>query len=171
MLFVDDALDTRDMVRTFVEERKARVRLAGSGEEALRLLELERPDVLVSDIGMRGMDGYELIRRVRALPQERGGDVPAAALTAYAGNEDRTRALLAGFPTHLAKPMQPTELLMAIGVLAARGEKGAAAGSQRGGALAIEAHDEAQASAGMENQNAEPTSSRPRRLSSSRCGP
>ncbi|WP_437318105.1 PAS domain-containing protein [Sorangium sp. So ce385] len=123
VLFVDDALDTRDMVRTFVEERKARVRLAGSGEEALRLLELERPDVLVSDIGMRGMDGYELIRRVRALPQERGGDVPAVALTAYAGDEDRTRALLAGFQTHLAKPIQPTELLMAIGVLAARGER------------------------------------------------
>ncbi|KYF53089.1 hypothetical protein BE04_10070 [Sorangium cellulosum] len=123
VLFVDDALDTRDMVRTFVEERKARVRLAGSAEEALRLLELERPDVLVSDIGMRGMDGYELIRRVRALPQERGGDVPAVALTAYAGNEDRMRALLAGFQTHLAKPIQPTELLMAIGVLAARGAK------------------------------------------------
>ncbi|WP_437611057.1 PAS domain-containing protein [Sorangium sp. So ce834] len=123
VLFVDDALDTRDMVRTFVEERKARVRLAGSGEEALRLIELERPDVLVSDIGMRGMDGYELIRRVRALPRERGGDVPAVALTAYAGNEDRTRALLAGFQTHLAKPIQPTELLMVIGVLAARGER------------------------------------------------
>ncbi|WP_437571542.1 PAS domain-containing protein [Sorangium sp. So ce542] len=123
VLFVDDALDTRDMVRAFVEERKARVRLAGSGEEALRLLELERPDVLVSDIGMRGMDGYELIRRVRALPQERGGDVPAVALTAYAGSEDRTRALLAGFQTHLAKPIQPTELLMAIGVLAARGAR------------------------------------------------
>ncbi|WP_437938873.1 PAS domain-containing protein [Sorangium sp. So ce341] len=123
VLFVDDALDTRDMVRTFVEERKARVRLAGSAEEALRLLELERPDVLVSDIGMRGMDGYELIRRVRALPQERGGDVPAVALTAYAGNEDRRRALLAGFQRHLAKPIQPTELLMAIGALAARGER------------------------------------------------
>ncbi|XXX72345.1 PAS domain-containing protein [Sorangium sp. So ce134] len=120
VLFVDDAPDTRDMVRTFVEERKARVRLAGSGEEALRLLELERPDVLVSDIGMRGMDGYELIRRVRSLPQERGGDVPALALTAYAGNEDRTKALLAGFQTHLAKPIQPTELMAAIGVLAAR---------------------------------------------------
>ncbi|WP_437683615.1 PAS domain-containing protein [Sorangium sp. So ce131] len=123
VLFVDDAPDTRDMVRTFVEERKARVRLAGSGEEALRLLELERPDVLVSDIGMRGMDGYELIRRVRALPQERGGDVPAVALTAYAGNEDRTKALLAGFQTHLAKPIQPTELMAVIGVLAARGAR------------------------------------------------
>ncbi|WP_437751818.1 PAS domain S-box protein [Sorangium sp. So ce1389] len=123
VLFVDDAPDTRDMVRTFVEERKARVRLAGSAEEALRLLELERPDVLVSDIGMRGMDGYELIRRVRALPRERGGDVPAVALTAYAGNEDRTRALLAGFQTHLAKPVQPTELMAAIGVLAARGAR------------------------------------------------
>ncbi|WP_437923347.1 PAS domain-containing protein [Sorangium sp. So ce291] len=123
VLFVDDAPDTRDMVRTLVEERKARVRLAGSAEEALRLLELERPDVLVSDIGMRGMDGYELIRRVRALPRERGGDVPAVALTAYAGNEDRTRALLAGFQAHLAKPVQPTELMAAIGVLAARGPR------------------------------------------------
>ncbi|WP_437821047.1 PAS domain-containing protein [Sorangium sp. So ce1078] len=123
VLFVDDAPDTRDMVRTFVEERKARVRLAGSGEEALRLLELERPDVLVSDIGMHGMDGYELIRRVRTLPPERGGDVPAVALTAYARNEDRAEALLAGFQTHIAKPIQPTELMTAIGLLAARGAR------------------------------------------------
>ncbi|WP_437971984.1 PAS domain-containing protein [Sorangium sp. So ce260] len=121
VLFVDDAPDTRDMVRTFVEERKARVWLAGSGEEALRLLELERPDVLVSDIGMQGMDGYELIRRVRTLPPERGGDVPAVALTAYARSEDRAKALLAGFQTHIAKPIQPTELMAAIGLLAVRG--------------------------------------------------
>ncbi|WP_437581470.1 PAS domain-containing protein [Sorangium sp. So ce887] len=123
VLFVDDAPDTRDMVRTFVEEHKARVSLAGSGEEALRLLDLERPDVLVSDIGMLGMDGYELIRRVRALPPERGGDVPAVALTAYARNEDRAKALLAGFQTHIAKPIQPTELMAAIGLLAARGAR------------------------------------------------
>lgn len=133
VLFVDDAPDTRDMVRAFVEEGKARVRLAGSGEEALRLLELERPDVLVSDIGMRGMDGYELIRRIRSLPQERGGDVPALALTAYAGNEDRTRALLAGFQTHLAKPIQPTELMAAIEVLAARGARKARPQAGNGG--------------------------------------
>jgi CheY-like chemotaxis protein len=125
VLFVDDTLDTREIVKRVLEECKARVRTAGSGEEALALLAEERPDILVSDIGIPGMDGYELIRRVRALPAERGGDVPAVALTALARAEDRTRALLAGFQTHLAKPVQPTELMAAIGSLVSRAARSA----------------------------------------------
>jgi CheY-like chemotaxis protein len=125
VLFVDDTLDTREIVKRVLEECKARVRTAGSGEEALALLAEERPDILVSDIGIPGMDGYELIRRVRAMPRERGGDVPAVALTALARAEDRTRALLAGFQTHLAKPVQPTELMAAIGSLVSRAARSA----------------------------------------------
>ncbi len=121
VLFVDDTADTREIVKRLLEECKARVRTAGSGEEALALLAEELPDILVSDIGIPGMDGYELIRRVRSLPPERGGELPAVALTALARSEDRTRALRAGFQTHLAKPVQPAELMAAIGSLASRG--------------------------------------------------
>jgi len=121
VLFVDDAQDNHELVRRFLEDRRARVWTAGSGQEALGLLERERPDVIVSDIGMPGMDGYELIRRVRALPPERGGDVPALALTAFARAEDRTKALLAGFQAHLSKPVQPAELTSAIVSLTGRG--------------------------------------------------
>jgi PAS domain S-box-containing protein len=123
VLFVDDAQDNHELVRRLLEDRKARVMTAGSGQEALGLLERERPDVIVSDIGMPGMDGYELIRRVRALPPERGGDVPALALTAFARAEDRTKALLAGFQAHLSKPVQPTALTSAIGSLTGRGAR------------------------------------------------
>ncbi|UQA59339.1 ATP-binding protein [Polyangium aurulentum] len=127
VLFVDDAQDNHELVRRFLEDRKARVRTAGSGQEALGLLERERPDVIVSDIGMPGMDGYELIRRVRALPPEQGGDVPALALTAFARAEDRNKALLAGFQAHLSKPVQPAELTLAIGSLTGRGARRAEA--------------------------------------------
>jgi PAS domain S-box-containing protein len=120
VLFVDDAADNREVVRRLLEERNARVLLAGSGEEALAMLSIEGTDVLVSDIGMPGMDGYQLIRRVRALPREQGGDVKAVALTALAREEDRERALDAGFHAHLAKPIQPMELVALIGMLARR---------------------------------------------------
>jgi CheY-like chemotaxis protein len=89
--------------------------------EALRLLGAERPDVLLSDIGMPGEDGYALIERLRALPPEAGGDLPVVALTAYARTEDRTRALLSGFSTHVPKPVEPLELLAVIASLARRG--------------------------------------------------
>ncbi len=78
------------------------------------------PDVLLSDIGMPGEDGYSLIRMVRARGPGRGGDLPAAALTAYARAEDRVRALEAGYQTHLAKPVAPAELVAAVGRLAGR---------------------------------------------------
>jgi CheY-like chemotaxis protein len=88
--------------------------------EALIALEAERPDVLVSDIGMPGEDGYSFIRRVRALGPDRGGQVPAAALTAYVKGEDGERVLSAGFQVHLPKPVQPADLAGVVAMLAGR---------------------------------------------------
>jgi PAS domain S-box-containing protein len=122
VLLVEDEPDTRELLKAILEGCGAAVTEAGSADEALAALEGARPDVLVSDIGMPGENGYELIRRVRALPAERGGRVPAVALTAYAGGKDRRRALLAGFHTHLAKPVEPDELLAVVASLAARKE-------------------------------------------------
>ncbi|HMO27093.1 MAG TPA: response regulator, partial [Tepidisphaeraceae bacterium] len=82
------------------------------------LLRTTRPDVLASDIGMPGEDGYSLIRRVRALPPEQGGRTPALALTAYARAEDRVKAMVAGFQTHLSKPVEQTELIATLAGLA-----------------------------------------------------
>lgn len=93
---------------------------AGSAAEALLLIEKEQPDVLVSDIGMPEVDGYELLRRVRALGQLRGGMLPAIALTAFARTEDRTRALHAGLLAHLSKPVDAGELIAMVAALAGR---------------------------------------------------
>ena len=103
-----------------LEQCEARVETASSAEEALRLLQSARFDVLVSDIGMPDVDGYALIRRVRELPVERGGRLPAVALTAYARGEDRTKALRSGFTMHLAKPIEPGELLAVIAAVVAQ---------------------------------------------------
>jgi signal transduction histidine kinase len=97
VLVVDDDADARETIAVVLGQRGARVETAGSVQEALAAIDRARPDVLLSDIGMPGEDGYALIRRVRALPPERGGCVPAAALTAYAGAADRARVLAAGF--------------------------------------------------------------------------
>ena len=93
------------------------VTTAATAEEAVRAVESERPDVLVSDIGMPGEDGYSLIGRVRALGPERGGRTPALALTAYARAEDRVRAV---FQTHVVKPVEPAELITMVASLAGR---------------------------------------------------
>ena len=93
---------------------------AGTADEALVLVEAQRPDVLVSDIGMPDADGFELLRRVRALGPERGGRVPAIALTAFARSEDRTRALRAGFLVHVSKPVDPSELVATVASVAKR---------------------------------------------------
>jgi PAS domain S-box-containing protein len=114
VLLVDDEPDARELLGRVFERCRAHVRLAASAEDALLLLEAEPPDVLVSDVGMPGMDGYEFIQRVRALPPERGGLVPALALTAYADPADRARALQAGFQAHLPKPVNPGDLLAAV---------------------------------------------------------
>ena len=114
VLVVDDEIDARDLIRRVLSDCHAEVLLAGSARDALRLIENERPNVLVSDIGMPDIDGYELLKRVRALGQSRGGRMPAIALTAFARSEDRTRALRAGFLVHVAKPVEPSELVATI---------------------------------------------------------
>jgi PAS domain S-box-containing protein len=120
VLAVDDEPDARNLIRRVLEECGARVILAASAQEALERLSDDRPDMIVSDIGMPGEDGYEFIRRVRALRPEDGGRTPAAALTAFARSEDRTRALRAGYQTHVAKPVEPTELTAVVASLAIR---------------------------------------------------
>jgi PAS domain S-box-containing protein len=120
VLLVDDADDTREPVASLLENVGARVSAADSAASALELLRRDRYDVLVSDIGMPDVDGYDFIRMVRALPHDKGSAIPALALTAYGRAEDRTRALLAGFQMHLSKPVQPTELMAAISSLAGR---------------------------------------------------
>lgn len=119
VLVVDDEPDARSLVKRFLEDCKACVTTAGSADEAMELLKSTRPQVLVSDIGMPGEDGYALIRRVRALPSEQGGDTPAIALTAYARAEDRMKAVMAGFQQHVVKPVEPAELITLVGILAA----------------------------------------------------
>jgi CheY-like chemotaxis protein len=92
----------------------------GSAIEALEEMERQQFDVLVSDIGMPEMDGYWLIDKIRQLPAERGGRIPAVALTAYAGIEDRRRVLLAGYQMHIPKPVEPAELTSFLANLAER---------------------------------------------------
>ena len=118
VLVVDDHGSARDAVTTVLEQCGARVAAAASSAEALEALVTFRPDVLLSDIGMPGEDGYALIRKIRALPSEQGGRIPAAALTAYAGGEDRRRALLAGYQAHVPKPVAPADLATVIAHLA-----------------------------------------------------
>jgi len=114
ILLVEDDLDTREVLRTVLERHGATVIAVDSSRGALAEFERTRPDLLISDIGMVGENGYELIRKIRALSPEEGGHVPAIALTAYAGVSDRRRALLAGFQTHLAKPVEPADLVAVI---------------------------------------------------------
>jgi signal transduction histidine kinase len=120
VLVVDDDPDARELVGEVLRAEGAVVSLAESVVTALEALEQFRPDVLLSDIAMAGADGYDLIRAIRALPAERGGMTPAAALTAYAREEDRNRAVTTGFQTHLAKPLEPAALLEAVARLAAK---------------------------------------------------
>jgi CheY-like chemotaxis protein len=96
------------------------VRAVHAGSEALRLVAEWKPDLLLSDITMPDEDGYTVIGRLRALPRELGGATPAAALTAMAGDEDRARALAAGFQLHIPKPLEPAALLLAVTELARR---------------------------------------------------
>ncbi|MCA1616121.1 MAG: response regulator, partial [Acidobacteria bacterium] len=120
VLVVDDEEDTRDLLRTMLEQCGSEVVTAGSAMEALEALEKSKPDVLISDIGMPEEDGYALIRKVRALSAARGGKVPAIALTAYARTDDRVRALVAGFQVHLPKPIEPVELVAVVASLVGR---------------------------------------------------
>jgi CheY-like chemotaxis protein/two-component sensor histidine kinase len=116
VLVVDDDADARRLVGKVLERHGARVRTAASSAEALDQFDRRAPDVLLSDIGMPGEDGYALIAKVRA--RDGGRDVPAAALTAFAREEDRLRALEAGFHTHVAKPVQSARLVGVVSELA-----------------------------------------------------
>jgi PAS domain S-box-containing protein len=120
VLVVDDEPDARTMVRRLLEDCGASVTTASTAQEALDAVRTHRPDVLVSDIGMPGEDGYALIRRVRSLGPGNGGETPAVALTAYARSEDRTRSVLAGYQMHVPKPVEASELIAIVASLAGR---------------------------------------------------
>jgi CheY-like chemotaxis protein/nitrogen-specific signal transduction histidine kinase len=120
VLVVDDEPDARELLRRLLAECKAEVLLADSAKAALEIVKNRRPDVLISDIGMPDQDGYELIRDIRRLPAEQGGKTPAIALTAFARSEDRMRALMAGYQAHIAKPVEPQELIVTVASVGGR---------------------------------------------------
>jgi PAS domain S-box-containing protein len=120
VLVVDDEADACELLRLVLEGCGAQVRTTRSAPAALEAIAEEPFDVLICDIGMPDEDGYSLIAKVRALSKERGGKVPAAALTAYAGEEDRIRVLRSGFQVHAPKPIGPTELVAIVANLAGR---------------------------------------------------
>jgi signal transduction histidine kinase/CheY-like chemotaxis protein len=120
VLVVEDDDDARALVEKVLSSQGASVKSVSNARAALDILAKERIDVLVSDIEMPGADGYQLIRELRLRPSQQGGAVPALALSAYARTEDRLRALRAGFQLHLAKPVQPSELVTVVASLAGR---------------------------------------------------
>jgi PAS domain S-box-containing protein len=120
LLVVDDEADTRMLLKVVLEQCGAFVIAVSSVGEALAVLKEMRPDVLISDLGMPEEDGYSLIKKVRSLPVEDGGQTPSAALTAYARVEDRMKVLRAGFQIHIPKPVEPAELITVVANLAGR---------------------------------------------------
>jgi PAS domain S-box-containing protein len=120
VLVVDDEPDARELVQSLLESCHAQVTTAASATAAFERFQAHPPQVLVSDISMPGKDGLWLIRQIRALSPERGGAVPAVAVTAYAALRDRTRVLMEGFTTHITKPAEPQELLAAVAAVAGR---------------------------------------------------
>jgi CheY-like chemotaxis protein/anti-sigma regulatory factor (Ser/Thr protein kinase) len=123
VLLVDDEADAREMLSEVLRRHQARVTAVGSARDALLELDRALPDVLISDIAMPDDDGYALIRKVRGRTVEQGGQIPALALTAYAREEDRIRALAAGFQFHVTKPVEPQELAAVVASLAGRNGK------------------------------------------------
>ncbi|MFN6471022.1 MAG: response regulator [Nostoc sp. SerVER01] len=113
-LLVDDDRDSRELIAFLLEQHGARVTQANSASEALSSLGQAKFDLLISDIGMPDIDGYTLIRQIRKQSPDRGGEIPAIALTAYAGEGDRQQALAAGFQQHISKPIEPEVLMQAI---------------------------------------------------------
>jgi signal transduction histidine kinase/CheY-like chemotaxis protein len=120
VLVVDDEPDVRDLLRRVLQHRDATVHLASGARDAIDLVRFQRPHVIISDIGMPNIDGYEMIRLIRSLPEAQGGKTPAIALTAFARSEDRRRAMMAGFQVHIAKPAEPAELVATVASLAGR---------------------------------------------------
>jgi CheY-like chemotaxis protein/anti-sigma regulatory factor (Ser/Thr protein kinase) len=120
VLVIDDEEDARMIVSEVLREHGAEVYSAASAPEGLERLPSLRPDVILSDIGMPAMDGFALIRKIRSLPAELGGQTPAVALTAYARSEDAQRALTAGYQVHVAKPVEPSLLARVVANLSGR---------------------------------------------------
>jgi len=120
VLLVDDEADSRDLLNVVLDSCGASVTTASSAAEAFETIMREKFDVIISDIGMPVEDGFSLIGKIRSLANEQGGDVPAIALTAYARAEDRVKALRFGFQMHIAKPVEPSELIVAVANLAGR---------------------------------------------------
>ena len=128
VLAVDDDPDAAMLLAELLHASGARVSTASSADDALRVLETELPDVIVTDLGMPRVDGFQLLERIRGHRNPLVRHLPAAALTAYARSEDRVKALRAGFQIHLAKPIDPTELVTAVAALAKRFSPGGAGG-------------------------------------------
>jgi PAS domain S-box-containing protein len=124
VLVVDDEAEAREMLEIMLKQFGAEVRVSASAQEVLEMLEGWIPEVMVSDIGMPDEDGYSLIHKIRKLVPEDGGEIPAVALTGYAGAEDRQRLLSAGYQVHLTKPVELVELVNTIARLAGRAGKG-----------------------------------------------
>jgi len=122
ILVVDDEPDARELLKRILGEYEAQVEVAASADEAMAAIAAQVPDVLVSDIGMPDEDGYELIRKLRSAPPEKGGLTPAIALTGYASRKDRERALAAGYHQHIAKPIEQADMIDAIAALVGRGD-------------------------------------------------
>jgi CheY-like chemotaxis protein len=131
VLLVEDDDDSRKLLGTMLKRYGAKVTATKSAAEALRVFteeslgdapSSELPDILVSDIGMPDEDGYELIRKIRELPPQKGGLTPAIALTGYASRKDRERALAAGYHQHIAKPIEQAEMIAAISALIGSGD-------------------------------------------------
>ena len=120
VLVVEDDAETRELLCIILEQAGATVVHCQSAKEALKALKRGKQDILISDIGMEGEDGYMLIRQIRVMTPENGGRTPAIALTAFARSEDRFRALAAGFQMHIPKPVEPDELVLTVSTLAAR---------------------------------------------------
>ncbi|HEX6717421.1 MAG TPA: response regulator, partial [Pyrinomonadaceae bacterium] len=120
VLIVDDEPETRQIISTVILRTGGEVKTCTSSYEALSNLVDWKPDVILSDIAMPDEDGYSFIKQVRTLPRDKGGDTPAAALTAYARDVDRRQALAAGYQMHIAKPISASQLVTMIARLAGR---------------------------------------------------
>jgi signal transduction histidine kinase/ActR/RegA family two-component response regulator len=130
VLIVDDEEDARELLRAMIAGTGARITEASSVDEALRVVADDKPDIVVADLAMPGQDGYALMRAIRELPDGRGLQMRALAVSAYARQQDRQRALRAGFNDHLAKPIDPTRLVDALGRVRAGSRTGAAADAE-----------------------------------------
>jgi PAS domain S-box-containing protein len=120
VLVVDDDSDARNLASRILESCHAEVITAASMSAALEEIRRQVPHVLLSDLGMPDLDGFDLIRAIRDFPPERGGEIPAVAISAFARSEDRRRAMMAGYQTHLAKPVEPSEMIAVIASLTGR---------------------------------------------------